>query len=174
MKYISIILVFSINIITMGCTNEFLGANKIIYKGYYVERWFLSPEYSKSNIPHGTEFYGAAANKIKSKFIIKYYINDNENSEVIIPESDMWVINHNGKRFNHQDNDNLFYYKKVGPSAYEKYQEKGAKGPLALIRNRLVAIKSCDDKGWCKVYPNYYSNDLYVKQAILKKPLSNI
>jgi hypothetical protein len=174
MKYLSTIFFILISIIIAGCANEFLGAKKIIYKGLYVERWFLSPDYSEIDVPSGTAFYGAAANKIKNKFIVNYYMRDDENSEVIIPIINMWIVKHNGKRFNHQDDDNLFFYKKITPNIYEKFKMADAKGPLTIIINTLLPIKSCDDKGWCKVYPNYYSNDLYVKQAILKKPLSNI
>lgn len=175
MKYLSTIFVILISIITVGCANEFLGAKKIIYKGgFYVERWFLSSDYSESDIPSGTAFYGAAANKIKNRFDIKYYVRDEDNSELIIPKKDMWIVNHNGKRFKIQDNDDLYYYYLESPDVYEKYFNKGASYPLNVRNGLLIPIKSCDDKGWCKVYPNDYSNDLYVKQVILKKPLSSI
>jgi hypothetical protein len=159
----------------VGCANEFLGAKKIIYKGgFYVERWFLSPDYSESDVPSGTAFYGAAANKIKNRFDIKYYVRDDENSELIIPKKDMWSINHNGKRFNKQDDDDLYYYFLDSVDVYKKYINKGASRPLTVRNGSIIPIKSCDINGWCKVYPNRHSNDLYVKETILKEPLSNI
>jgi hypothetical protein len=175
-KYYKLICIIFIGILTIGCTNEFLGAKKIIYnRGFYVERWFLSPDYSEKDIPSGTAFYGASANKIRKKFIIKYYIHDEFNSEIVIPESNIWLIINNGKRFNYEDaNDDDFFYTKSTTNTYKKYMGKGAKRPLTIHKVDSIPIKSCDDKGWCKVYPNDYSNDLYVKQTILKKPLSSI
>jgi hypothetical protein len=65
----------------LACANEFLGAKKIGYQMMYVERWFLNPDYSQKDVPSGTAFYGAAANKIRNKFNIVYYVNDEKNSE---------------------------------------------------------------------------------------------
>ena len=98
MKCLKSILFVLVIISVPGCANDMLGANKyILYGGDYVERWYLNPEYDRGDIPVGTEFYGASAEKIKGKFIVKYYVDDGKKSDVEIPRSDMWVVNHNGK-----------------------------------------------------------------------------
>ena len=159
--------------IFIGCSNPpFMGAKKFIVKGgMYLERWYLNPEYNSSEVPSGSEFYGAAAEKIKDRFTIKYYIYDGERSDSEIPKSDMWVVNHNGKGWGKQDDDNFFYYKINEFGEYEKFLTGNAKYPFAISDGVLIAIRSCDVAGWCKLYPNSYSKELYVRKMILKEPL---
>ena len=157
----------------IGCSNPpFMGSKKTVVQGFlYMERWYLNSEYSGVDIPTGTEFYGAAAGKIKDKFTIKYYIYDGNRSDSEIPKSDMWVVNHNNKRPYQQDDDNLFYYRKIESGEYRKFLAGVAKTPFAIDVDRLVPIMSCDMSGWCKVYPSFYYKDLYVRKMILKEPL---
>lgn len=172
MKCLKSILFVLVIIFVSGCANYMLGANMyILYGGDYVERWYLNSEYDGSDIPVGTAFYGASAEKIKDKFIVKYYVDDGKRSDVEIPKSDMWVVNHNGKSRIEQDDDNFFKYKKNTAGLYEKYILRGVY--QIVVENRLVAIRSCDEEGWCKVYPNYNhsSDDVYVRKMILKEPL---
>lgn len=172
MNYIKATFFIILLISMVGCANEFMGAKKIIYNGFlYVERWYLNPEYDKRDIPSGTAFYGAAAEKVKDRFTIKYYIDDGNKSNIEIPASDMWIIDHNGKSNYRQDDENLFFYVETDPNVYEKFLTGRAKAPLSISEGRMMPIVSCDDNGWCKVYPNSYSNELYVKQIILKEPL---
>lgn len=169
------VLYFLMISLLVGCSSTpFMGANKIIHRGGdYVERWYLNSEYDKSDIPSGTAFYGAAAKKTKDKFIVKYYINDGNKSDIEIPVSDMWIINHNGKSNRQQDNDNLFIYEKLESGKYVKYKVKGSDFYQVVVKDIPVAIRECNE-GWCRLYPHYFHNfkDLYVKQVILKEPLS--
>jgi hypothetical protein len=148
--------------------DKFLGAQKIGGSSVYVERWFLNDEYNKKNIPKGTAFYGASAQKIKHKFTLKYYINDKKGSVIEIPKKDMWKVRHNGKRYNLQDDDNLFFYVKNRQGDYEKYLVSSkATGPITVNRDvSLLPIKSCEDD-WCLLYPNVFEKPMYVKQVIL-------
>lgn len=174
MKYIgTLIFVFASTLIS-SCANDLLGASMIIYKfggSGYVERWYLNPKYNRKDIPTGTAFYGAAAEKSKDKFIVKYYIYDSGKSNVEIPRSDMWIVNHNGKRWSEQDDDNLFFYEKIGLNGYKVYVSDRTKKPLTIGEDRLLPVQSCDDEGWCRMYPNSDINELYVKKIILKEPL---
>jgi hypothetical protein len=166
------IFIFLIIIILLSaCANEFLGSKKISYvRGFYVERWFLNPEYNKSEIPSGTEFYGAAADRIKHKFIIKYYIRDDSNSEKEIPSNNMWELNHNGKRANYQDDNDLMFYSKISENNYEKFKRKykGKEYDLVIPKDILLPIKECDSTEWCLLYPTIFSKELYIKLSILK------
>lgn len=167
--FISIFLFF-------GCFGKpnFMGANKIISGGTITERWYLNPEYNKEDIPKGTAFYGASADKIKDKFIIKYYqTTKDEKDDIEIPKKDIWTIKHNGKRFNYQDDDNLFYYNKIN-NQFVKHIDSYRNKPEAINDDeKILAVKQCYENGWCKLYPNIYEElDIYVKQSILDKPLS--
>lgn len=172
MKCLKFILFVLVVIALSGCANYMLGAKKyVMYGGDYVERWYLNPEYDGSDIPVGTAFYGASAEKIKDKFIVKYYVADGKKSDVEIPKSDMWVVNHNGKSRIEQDDDNLFKYRKNAEGFYEKYIIMNIY--QIVVENRFIAIRSCDEDGWCKTYPNdnHGSDDVYVRKIILKEPL---
>ena len=98
----------------------FMGAQKVIGGAVYVERWYLKTKYKKQNVPEGTAFYGEAAQKIKDRFIVKYYQADNYGSKKEIPLEHMWKVRHNGKRYNKQDDDNLFYYQWDATRGYQK------------------------------------------------------
>ena len=129
---------------------EFLGAKKYNYlKGFYVERWFLNPDY-KTDIPKDTAFYGAAANKIKDKFIIKYYIADKDDSIVEIPKKDMWKIKSNSY-IHIKISDNLYKVSKYAPSG--------------LYNLELIPIKKCYKNGWCKLYPTSYDINAYIEKS---------
>jgi hypothetical protein len=156
-----------------ACTNEFLGAKKITYGETYVSRWFLNPEYNESDIPSGTAFYGAAANKIKYRFIVKYYAWEDGNNEKIIPNNHMWTVNHNGKRFNLQDDDSLFFYRKSPSGDYQKYPHKKGSRYMAAIakESSLLPVKKCNLDGWCQLYPTWKGIILYVQKKVLKAHL---
>lgn len=174
MKHIRILFFVLASTLISSCANDLQGASMYIMQGgYYVERWYLNPEYNRKDIPTGTAFYGDSAEKVKDKFIVKYYIYDDKKSKIGIPKNNMWVINHNGKRSFEQDDENLFFYAKTGLNEYEKFLAGRDKSPLAIGRDRLIPIQSCDEDGWCKVYPSHFYDfeDLYVKQIILKEPL---
>ena len=158
-----LILTVIISLIFISCSNtKFLGAQKYISHGTHVERWFLNPEYNKKDIPKGTKFYGASAEKIKHKFIIKYYKSDFGNGSILeIPYNDMWKVKHNGKRFHLQDDDNLFYYSKNN----ETFVKSNAIANFA----KILPIKQCFKNGWCKMYPDYYHRESYIRKSILYK-----
>lgn len=131
----------------------------------------MNPEYNKEDIPKGTAFYGASADKIKDKFIIKNYEKTLDGKDDIeIPKKDIWTIKHNGKRFNYQDDDNLFIYKKQG-NKYIKHTWEGGR-IVTLTDGSEYPVKECYSDGWCMLYPNYWKIDLYIRQSILDKPLS--
>lgn len=167
-----IILAIIISILMNSCAGvNFLGAQKWISKGTYVERWYLNPEYNKDEIPNGTAFYGAAANKIKDKFTIKYYIDDNNDSLIEIPAKDMWKIFHNGKERRFQTDNNLFYYVKDSNGTFKKEIAIGY-SPIEGNDGIKAPIKECYPDGWCKLYQSYDFNGklnktLYVKKSIL-------
>lgn len=163
-------LIISSIFIFSGCFSDvnFMGASKWVGGGLYVERWYLNPEYDKKEIPSGTAFYGAASEKIKHKFTVKYYIEDGKDETVEIPLKDMWSIKHNEKDGREQDDDNLFIYEKIS----DKYI-KGENG----IDNRKMPIQECYSDGWCRLYDGYdyrkkKTLTLYVRKSILNKPLS--
>lgn len=174
MKYFISLIMF---LLFSGCFGKpnFMGASKIISGEIITERWFLNPEYKKEDIPKGTEFYGASADKIKDKFTIKYYqTTKDEKSDIEIHKKDIWTIKHNGKRFNYQDDDNLFYYNKIN-NQFVKHIDYYRNEPEAINHDeKILAIKQCYENGWCKLYPNIYYEglDIYIKQSILDKRLS--
>lgn len=146
---------------------NFMGAEKWIGGNIYIERWFLNPD-KPTRIPEGTAFYGAAANKIKNRFIIKYYIAEaNGDSTTEIPANDMWKVKHNGKYYTEQDDDNLFFYVRDGNN-FKKYHVAGADCCLTIDEDdKLLPIKECYKNGWCELYPTEFRKTLYVKRSIL-------
>ena len=173
MRYL---LIFITIFIFSGCSGSpnFMGASKYMADGTITERWFLNPEYKKEDIPKGTEFYGESADKIKNKFIIKYYQTTKDGkSDIEISKRDIWTVKHNGKRFNYQDDENLFYYKKIN-NQFIKHIGSYRNEPLAISYGAELAVKQCYENGWCKLYPNIYYEglDIYIKQSILDKRLS--
>ena len=166
-----IILAIIISILINSCAGvNFLGAQKWIGGNHYVQRWYLNPQYSKDEIPKGTAFYGDAAEKIKDKFIIKYYMQDGKDSLTEIPLKDMWKVQHNGKNFHIQTDDNLFYYIKDTDGTFIKKEaiRFGTRGSAGV----MVPIKECYTNGWCKLYRSYDFNGKlnetsYVKKSIL-------
>jgi hypothetical protein len=148
-------------ILLTACSGvSFLGATKYIYAGHYVERWFVNPEYQEA-VPEGTAFYGAAADKIKHRFIIKYYIFDGENDDVLIPNEKMWGIK-DGKvdELKGVYVDRVFYFKKS--TEYEVARNIRIK--------RGIPIQSCFDDGWCKTY----ISDTFVYSDGFKYDLDNV
>lgn len=170
--YISVFSLVSMVIYFIGgCSNDFMGANKVIYSsGGYVERWYLNPDYSEFDIPYGTGFYGDSAEKERHKFVVKYYVRNNLKSGDLIPEQDMWKINHNGKISSKQDDDRYFYYWKNEYGTYEKFKVKSSGSYLAIPITKLLPIRSCDGD-WCSVYVMPKSVDFYVKREILVGPI---
>jgi hypothetical protein len=146
-----------------------MGAQKVGGGPTYVERWYLKPEYSRRDIPQGTAFYGAAAQKIKDRFIIKYYQDNTRGSKVEIPSQHMWKIRHNGKPYSQQDDDDLFYYKRDNSGRYHKFLIKEtSSGPINLDEGELVPIQSCNAEGWCLLYESrLFPHPTYVKRSIL-------
>lgn len=175
MSKIKILTIFLISVIFTGCSGtNFMGAQKHIGGFFFIERWYLNKEFNKNDIPSGTQFYGASAQKIKNKFTIKYYIADDEGSTIPIPIKDMWKVKHNGKRFNYQDDDNLFYYIKKENNKFAKRINSYRNSSHAIRfyddnEPVILPIKKCYENGWCKLYPNYYNEDIYVRKEILYK-----
>jgi hypothetical protein len=130
-----------------------MGAQKyMIRKGYYVERWYLNPNYNKSDIPKGTAFYGAAAEKIKNRFTIKYYICDFKIGHTVeIPREDM-------RKVRRKD----YKYIKTIDNKFIK-----STSPGGLYTLPVVPIKKCYANGWCKLYPTHYNKDLYIKRSTI-------
>ncbi len=168
MRYI---LIFISLFLFSGCFNKpFMGASKYTTGAFMTARWFLNPEYKKEDIPKGTEFYGASADKIKDKFTIKYYeLTPNGRDDIIIPKKDIWTIKHNGKRFNEQDDEDLFIYFKQNGNYIVHIDHHGDKN---TVENGNYPVKECYSDGWCKLYPNFWKIDLYIRQSVLDKPLS--
>lgn len=137
-------LIFCILFLTIqGCSGvNFLGAKKHIGGIDYVERWFKSPGYQEE-VPEGTEFYGAAAEKIKHRFIIKYYISDGLEDDIEIDTEKMWKVKPSeldGREIHYI---NTYFYKKVEG----KYVEG-----INVRKGRKVPVQDCDVDGWCKTY----------------------
>ena len=154
-----------------GCFGKpnFMGADKYTTGAFMTSRWFLNPEYNKGDIPKGTEFYGVSADKIKDKFIIKYYEKTPDGKDDIeIPKKDIWTVKHNGRRYNYQDDNNLFVYEKQGNNYIKHIDHFGHKH---TVEDTKYPLKECYSDGWCKLYPNYWKINLYIKQSILDKPL---
>jgi len=148
-----IILLTFIVLLVGGCSSvEFLGAQKYRdISGIYVERWFLQPS-ENFETPKGTAFYGAAAEKVKHHYIVKYYIAERNGEH-------MWQVKHNGKNYGKQDDENLFFYIKTNSGLFKQHK-------FSIRDNRLMPIKACYNS-WCELYPTEYPETLYVKQAIL-------
>ena len=173
---IFILLIFLI----IGCASpNFMGAEKIGGTNYYTERWYINPDYNVI-LPTGTAGYGASAEKLKEKFIIKYYMSDQNGSAKEIPKKDMWLIKHNGKRFNKQDNDNLFFYVKNKDEIFIKepeYYYANLKYHAIKKHIKILPIKKCYSNEFCELYESYNFKDekttRYIKKSILLKRLSN-
>ncbi len=168
MTNLKVILTILLILFFVSCSTgvNYMGSDKWIGKGgYYVERWYLNPEFDKNEIPIGTKFYGVAADKINEKFIIKYYLVKSDGSDTIqIPTENMWKVKHNGKRYNKQDDDKLFFYTKNNKGLFIKSR--------AIPTNIKIPVKVCYKNGWCKMYitnSNIYILDetFYVKKSIL-------
>jgi len=179
-KQSSMILLLSLLI--NGCFSSdvnFMGADKYIGGGSFVERWYINPKYERRDIPKGSAFYGASAQKIKHKFIIKYYQKTEDgNDDILMSRKDLWKIKHNGKDWRDQDDEKLFYYIKRH-NKYIKRMEvynKKRRGRYDVVNHDegLLAVKECYEDGWCKLYPNVYEKeDIYIYKSILDKPLSD-
>jgi hypothetical protein len=166
-------LIISSIFIFSGCFSDvnFMGASKWVGGEIFVERWYLNPEYDKKEIPSGTAFYGAAAEKIKYKFTVKYYLRtENGKDDIPMPLQDLWTIKHNGKERREQDDDNLFYY--------QKFENKYINKKRAFSVDEKIPIQECYADGWCKLYGSRdpseknWRDDVYVRKSILNKPLS--
>lgn len=169
----NILLILCVMIFFSGCFSSpnFMGAEKYTTGYFYTTRWYLKHNYNKRDIPTGTAFYGASADRIKHKFDVKYYeLTPNGRDDIEIPKKDIWTVKHNGKRFTEQNDDNLFIYKKQGNNYNMHIDHFGNKN---TVENGKYAIKECYSDSWCKLYPNYWKIDLYIKQSILDKPLSD-
>jgi len=153
----------------VGCVSpNFMGAVKLQGGSFFTERWYVNPDYNVT-LATGTAGYGASAEKLKDKFVIKYYTYDeNGNATVEIPKHDMWIIKHNGKRFNKQDDNNLFYYILKNKS----YIKDSNSRAISEFR-KLLPIKKCQVDGWCELYPTDDGEILYIKKSILLKRLSD-
>lgn len=169
MIYINIILISAIYFFLVSCASEFMGAERIVYKsGFYVERWYLNPEYGRDDIPKGTKLYGNSADNVKHRFIVRYYVEDSKNSEFQIPSNHIWISN--ASSILDEDDDDYFYYEYCGNGDYRKFKTSKSKLYLKIKEDYLLPIMSCNN-GWCKLYPNNYSDNLYVKESILVRPL---
>ena len=156
---------FFLIIFLQGCSYNYMGADKWVGRTLYVERWYLMPTYKRENIPRGSAFYGASAQKLKNRFEVKYYQKTEDGEDdILIPNNNMWTVKHNGKSFHEQDDENLFFYeKKSGSFIKEK-----------AIPDIKIPIKRCDLDGWCELYESYdYSHKLnptlYIRQSVLIK-----
>ena len=143
----------------VGCSStNFMGAVSYKQGPYYTERWYINPDYNVT-LPTGTAGYGASAEKLKDKFIIKYYISDEDGSNIEIPRKNMWLITNTSN--------NLFCY--LQKNALVKYK--------ISHQANLLAIKECDKNGWCKLYEQYdiegKMHNIYVKKSILLKRLTD-
>ena len=155
-----IILYLFLVFILIGCsTTNFMGAESYHQEAHHTERWYINSDYN-ATLPSGTAGYGASAQKLKDKFIIKYYISDLNGSSKEIPKRDMWLIKNTTK-------DLYFYLNKEDVSLKYKISDS----------INLLPIKKCYKNGWCKLYEQYdfegKMKDLYIKQSILLKRLSD-
>lgn len=174
MKYfINVICIF----LLCGCgvlfDPPFLGASQIRSGAFLTSRLYLKPEYKNSKSLGGsTKDYGASFKEIENKYEEIYYeLTKNGRDDIVIPKRNIWTVKHTGKRFNVQDDENFFIYKKQGNKYIRHNWESGRK--LAVEDNDIYPVKECYSDGWCKLYPNYWKIDLYIKQSILDKPLSD-
>ena len=164
----------------VGCSStNFMGAVSYKQGPYYTERWYINPDYNVT-LPTGTAGYGASAEKLKDKFIIKYYISDENDSIIEIPKMNMWLIKHNGKRFNKQDNDEFFFYIKDKFGKFIKEPElyhTNLKYHAIEDYIKMLPIKKCYKNRFCKLYESYNYNDekviRYIKKSILLKRLTD-
>jgi len=168
-KFNALFLTVVILLAACSWSPNFMGAEKYGGGINYTERWFINPKYKDFETPKGTAFYGAAAQKIRNKYIIKYYITEKDGDDTVeIPAKNMWKVKHNGKDPNKQDDENLFYYVKNNDGSFRR--------AFAIRYDfrepTLVAVEECYKDGWCKLYKisNYTANDgkvYYVKRSIL-------
>ena len=169
-----IILYLFLVFILIGCsTTNFMGA--VSYKTGFIssERWYINPDYN-ATLPSGTAGYGASAERLKDKFIIKYYRFDEKGNDTIeISKHDLWLVKHNGKRFNKQDDDNLFYYIKTKKGKFQKARDNYYHDLIPITKDIELPVKTCSLNGWCELYPTYDGQTLYIKQSILLKRLSD-
>lgn len=174
MKYL---LIFISSFLLSGCwflfDPPFLGASQIRSGTFLMSRLYLKPEYKNNKSLGGsTKDYGASFDKIEYKYEEIYYeLTKNGRNDIVIPKKDIWTVKHTGKRFNEQDDENFFIYKKQGDKYIRHNWENGRK--LAVEDNDIYPVKECYFDGWCKLYPNHWKIDLYIRQSILDKPLSD-
>lgn len=168
--YFIVISIFFGSSLLLGCTAvDFMGSQRYISNYIYDERWFLNPEYNDSDIPDGTELYGASGKKQKTKFFIRYYQGG---TNIVIPYHHMWNFKHNGKSGRGQENNDLFYYEKnhdgnyVKSSRYVWDEDNKPKGISEDLE--LLPIQSCDSE-WCLLYPSDRrgNTNYYIKKSIL-------
>ena len=151
MKINTLLILGLMLLLNIGCSStNYMGAKKWrVRAGMFAERWYLNPQYSQTEIPKGTGFYGAAAEKMKHKFIIKYYIlNDTIPDTTEIPKKDMRKIKRKG-----------YMYIKTADNKFIK-----STFPSGLYPLPLVPIKKCYANGYCKLYPTHYK-ELYIKRS---------
>jgi hypothetical protein len=161
-------------ILLVGCASpDFMGAESYRTGSFLSERWYKNPDYNLT-LPSGTAGYGASAEALRDKFIIKYYIYDNNGNDTQeIEKQDIWFIKHNGKRNNKQDDDNLFYYMKTKTGKLIKAKDSYYNDLMPISRGIELPIRKCYQNGWCELYPSYDGRTLFIKKSILLKRLSD-
>jgi len=172
MKYLlSVIVTFFLTACAPLFDTPLLGAQSISAGTYMTVRWFLKPEYKNSKSLGGSpKDYGASFNNVEYKYDKKYYEKTkNGRDDIEIPKKNIWTVKHNGKRYNYQDDNNLFIYEKQGNNYIKHIDHFGHKH---TVEDAKYPLKECYSDGWCKLYPNYWKIDLYIRQSILDKPLS--
>ncbi|MCW8838772.1 MAG: hypothetical protein OQK11_08735 [Thiovulaceae bacterium] len=156
MYKIILLSIVSLAFITACSRPNFMGAEMYnSLKGFYAERWYLNPEYNEDEIPKGTKFYGVSADKIKHKFIVRYYIiKPNGNNMEEIPKKDMWMVKQ----------ENYLYVKDINNKFIKSEYAPGGKYDL-----KFIPIKECIDSKWCKLYENMYDKELYIKRSAIEQ-----
>jgi len=124
-----------------SCT-KFLGAQKYSSHTYYTERWFSNPNYLEE-IPEGIVFYGEAAEKIKYRFIIKYYFEDGDGNTIEIPKGHIWKVRPGKTDKRELWYENIFLYRNING----KYSN-----PQRVRVGTKIPVQSCSSDSWCKTY----------------------
>ncbi|MBF6670183.1 hypothetical protein CSPB12327_08550 [Campylobacter sp. RM12327] len=119
----------------------------------YNEKWYIDKNNPNSKILYGTKGYGAAADKVKHNYIIKYF-NYYDCQEV--PNDNVYKIIRKG-------NEKIYFYT-MENNEYKQHSD------IWEILDKLL-IEECFNDGFCKTYK--IDGEIYYVEKKYLKPLND-
>jgi len=167
-RYRNILLLFQI-ILLSGCVIN-LEPNRVKTGGtqFYEERWYINQNIKDSTrLGSSTNDYGAAAEKKKDRYIIKYFSNATGEE---IPLKSIYKV----KAYKPQYKIGEY----IDPSLYQYLYFKDSIGNYTQYKEIFIEphlseytipVKQCFQDGWCQLYEDWNNKIFYIKESALYK-----